>query len=200
MIKVLSSSPSIAGPARSAGKDAISRESYTAQAGGTVRSRTNWRRGCFRLWVVGSALYVIALAAIPPSEIRAEFENLYRFDWLGLKPRLVPSFCSEARGVMGKDFALKMETPGTCWYELPNFRPLYPEYKTLSDSEVSARLHTSVGRPLPPIHPTFPWPTLFKWIAMAVSIPLLVLTVGAAIGWALCGFTPATSRNPYDGA
>ena len=34
----------------------------------------NWRRGLFRLWIVGSVLFVIAVAVISYSEIKAEFE------------------------------------------------------------------------------------------------------------------------------
>jgi hypothetical protein len=163
----------------------------------------NWSRGCFRLWIVGSAMYVIALAAIPSSEIRTEFESLYRWDWLGVAGRLVPTLCSEARGVMGKDFEMNTETSGTCWYELSNFRLRYPEFKNQSDSELAARLYTAVGRPQPPARPTFPWTTLLKWLGMAVGVPLLVLMLGAAIGWALSGFKASTSvtrRERYLGA
>jgi len=35
----------------------------------------NWRRGLFRLWIVGSALFVIAVAFVSYSEIKAEFDN-----------------------------------------------------------------------------------------------------------------------------
>jgi hypothetical protein len=146
-------------------------------------------------------MYVIALAAIPSTEIRSEFESLYRWDWLGLTRPLVPTLCSEARGVMGKDFEIR-ETPGICWYELSNFRLRYPEFKNLSDRDLDAKLYTAVGRPLPPTRPTFPWTTLFKWLVTAIGIPLLVLILGAAIGWALSGFgasTSATRRDRYLG-
>jgi hypothetical protein len=33
----------------------------------------NWRRGLFRLWIVGTALFVIAVAAVSYSSIKAEF-------------------------------------------------------------------------------------------------------------------------------
>jgi hypothetical protein len=35
----------------------------------------NWRRGLFRLWIVGSALFVIAVAFVSYSEIKEEFED-----------------------------------------------------------------------------------------------------------------------------
>ena len=200
MIKVLSSSPSIAGSVRSEEGEAISPSPYSAEAGGLVRSPMNWRRGCFRLWIVGSALYVIAVAAITSSEIKSKFENLDRSDWVRLGERLVPARCSEARGAMGKDFSLRMETPDTCWYELPNFRLRYPEHNDLSDRDLVTKLYTAVGKPLPPAHP---WATLLNWIGIAVGIPLLVLILGAAMGWAFSGFKASTSpasRRLYRGA
>jgi len=34
----------------------------------------NWRRGLFRLWIVGSALFVIAVAFICYSEVKSHVE------------------------------------------------------------------------------------------------------------------------------
>jgi len=36
----------------------------------------NWRRGLFRLWIVGRALFVIAVALISYSEIKAQFDAI----------------------------------------------------------------------------------------------------------------------------
>jgi hypothetical protein len=36
----------------------------------------NWGRGRFRLWIVGTALFVIAVALISYSEIKAQFDAL----------------------------------------------------------------------------------------------------------------------------
>jgi hypothetical protein len=35
----------------------------------------NWRRGLFRLWIVGSALFVIAIAFISYGDIKEKFNN-----------------------------------------------------------------------------------------------------------------------------
>jgi hypothetical protein len=43
----------------------------------------NWRRGLFRLWIVGTALFVLAVAFVSYSEIKAEF------DAAGRAPKLV---------------------------------------------------------------------------------------------------------------
>jgi hypothetical protein len=38
----------------------------------------NWRRGLFRLWIVGTALFVLAIAFVSYSEIKAEFDAVAR--------------------------------------------------------------------------------------------------------------------------
>jgi hypothetical protein len=35
----------------------------------------NWRRGLFRLWIVGAALFVLAVALISYTDIKEEFED-----------------------------------------------------------------------------------------------------------------------------
>jgi hypothetical protein len=42
-------------------------------------SAMNWRRGLFRLWIVGTALFVIAVASLSYSGIKAEFEAAVAF-------------------------------------------------------------------------------------------------------------------------
>jgi hypothetical protein len=34
----------------------------------------NWRRGLFRLWIVGTVLFVLAIAFVSYSEIKAQFD------------------------------------------------------------------------------------------------------------------------------
>jgi hypothetical protein len=34
----------------------------------------NWRRGLFRLWIVGAALFVLAVAFVSYSEIKQQFD------------------------------------------------------------------------------------------------------------------------------
>ncbi len=159
----------------------------------------NWRQGFFRFWVVGSALFVIAIAAISYSEIKTQFYNVQFEDehWEALLP--VP--CDKARGVFGTDYTAKFDDllpsglrPGTtCWYELSKFRPLYPEFSNLSDEELTSKHFKEVGIPLNSPHP---WTTLLKWIGIAFGIPLIVLILGAALAWALSGFK---SKHQSDG-
>src|SRR5262245_51044184 len=40
-----------------------------------LRVTMNWRRGLFRLWIVGSVLFVIAVAYFSYSEIKRQFDD-----------------------------------------------------------------------------------------------------------------------------
>jgi hypothetical protein len=113
---------------------------------------------------------------------------------------LVPQLCGDARGVAGTDYStLQDRNPGPwdtyakpnpfdrCWYAMSKFRPLYPEYKNLSDRELSNKLGVPT-RDLPN-----PWVTLGTWASIAFGIPLAVLALGSSLLWALSGF--ATTRH-----
>ena len=65
-------SPSIADPVASDDDASVYLGPYP---GGIVRTGMNWRRGCFRLWVVGSALFVVTVAAMTSIEIKTLFEH-----------------------------------------------------------------------------------------------------------------------------
>jgi len=42
----------------------------------------NWRRGLFRLWIVGTTLFVIAIAFISYSEIKQQFDETALARWV----------------------------------------------------------------------------------------------------------------------
>ena len=67
----------------------------------------NWRRGLFRLWIVGSALFVLAVAFVSYTEIKADFDVVARAS----KPEVTSSFIAE-------------------------FRQQYPEYNNLTDDQL----------------------------------------------------------------
>ena len=152
----------------------------------------NWRRWLFRFWIVGSVLFVIAVAVISYSDIKAEFDA-QKQQW----EILVPQLCGEARGVVGADYATDRRAPNffdrfdepnpfdTCWYAMSTFRPLYPEFKNMSDTELSRKLYTDRGIPN---HVLSPWFTLATWAGIASGVPLAVLILGASLVWALSGF------------
>jgi hypothetical protein len=67
----------------------------------------NWRRGLFRLWIVGTALFVIAVAFVSYSGIKEEF------DAVTSRPETaMPSYLAE-------------------------FRQQHPEYTGLSDAQLA---------------------------------------------------------------
>ena len=154
----------------------------------------NWRRGLLRLWIVGSALFVIAVAFISYSEIKNQLDRSEPF---------VPMLCGEARGKAGTDYAVKdkrkpdqwdmfreRNSSDTCWYGMSKFRTSYPEYKGLQDQELIQKLHEAFGTltfddliPVPN-----PWATLGWWASIAFGIPLVALALGASLVWAFSGF------------
>ena len=160
----------------------------------------NWRRGLFRLWIVGSVLFVIAVAFVGYSEIKKEFDETALQHYLEANTELlVPVLCGEARGVAGTDYTTQQDRdPGprdayakpnpfdNCWYSMSKFRPLYPEYKDLSDKELSSKLYASRGVPIRDL-PNL-WVTLGVWAGIAFGIPLVVLILGSSLVWAFSGF------------
>jgi len=157
----------------------------------------NLRRGLFRLWLVGSALFVLAVAFFSYGEIKRQFDATALTRWVEANDALlVPQLCGEARGVAGTDYSIgnqKLSNPSqkpnffeTCWYAISKFRPLYPEYKDVSDKELSRKLYADHGIPIRDL--PNPWATLGTWAGIAFGIPLVVLALGASLLWALSGF------------
>ena len=141
----------------------------------------NWRRGLFRLWIVGSALFVLAVAFVSYGDIKKEFDAAALMDEIKDYEQLVPVLCADARGAA--DF---IGVNDNCWYAMSKFRRLYPEYNDLSDNELTRKLYTARGvefHDLPK-----PWVTLGTWAGIAFSIPLVVLVLGASLVWAFSGF------------
>src|SRR5262245_1465916 len=165
-----------------------------------------WRRGFFRLWMIGSAVFVIAVAVINYSEIREQFDAAA--EQADQDERVLPVRCRDARGVLGTDFyptpfdekipavIRSQENPNpwdTCWYtRASKFRLFYPEYKDLSDTALSSKLFAAQGIPWRDVES--PWTVLLNYIGIAFGIPLIVLILGAALAWALSGFKLSTPR------
>src|SRR6516162_7231079 len=101
----------------------------------------NWRRGLFRLWIVGSVLFVLAIAFIGYSEIKAQFNA----DAAPPPPQgaemLVPQLCGEARGDAGTDYTTqKGQNPG------PWDKYVKPEPKRRCDLRVYHCVRPSTSR------------------------------------------------------
>lgn len=124
----------------------------------------NWRQGFFRFWVIGSALFVVAVAAINYGDIKAQFEaSAFKKVW-EQDELAVPIRCKNARGTAGTDFQLGLFDdliPATrretrpvnpsdyCWYAISKFRLLYPEFKNLSDKGLASKRYVDLPPPPP---------------------------------------------------
>jgi hypothetical protein len=94
-------------------------------------------------------------------------------------PESVPLDCEQARGEPDE----KQGT--TCWYKLPKYRTLYPEWNFLNDDEALVKAFEARGWETERFHP---WRTLFQYIALALGVPLAVFIGGVALLWVGEGF------------
>jgi hypothetical protein len=90
-----------------------------------------------------------------------------------------------------RDAYAKPNSFDNCWYSMSKFRPLYPEYKDLSDKELSYKLYASRGVPIRDL-PNL-WVTFGVWAGIAFGIPLVVLILGSSLVWAFSGFAAKRS-------
>jgi hypothetical protein len=133
-----------------------------------VMGRMNWRRGLFRLWIVGSALFVLAVAFVSYSDIRAQFD------------RPVPNKIFEVKRPDGRTFDVKapdMQSAIAIVKALPEGFVL--DKPELSDADVG-------------LAPD-PWLSLGRVAAIGFGVPLVALVLGSALVWAFSGF--AAKRN-----
>jgi hypothetical protein len=163
-------------------------------------SHVAWRRGFFRLWVLGSVLFAVVVAALSYAPIRvalhlAAFEKAWKPDTL-----MVPVRCDNARGAAGADYATREgRKPGPwdqysksnasdyCWYLISKFRELYPEYKRISDVELASKKWADAPPPPPgfEVNPQSRSAALGRWAQyappqqMAVDPRAMVLRAAA---------------------
>ncbi|MGJ5075510.1 hypothetical protein [Bradyrhizobium oligotrophicum] len=150
----------------------------------------NFKRGFFRLWVLLSALFIVGVAVVSYRDVSEEFEKA-SMDFSSVGTLLVPIDCKGARGTAGTDYeAAHLDGSANkpiCWYKMPDFRRLFPEYKGQSDDSVSYKLYASAGLET---HPARPWSALLIAASIAIAGPAITLFLGTALGWALLGFVP----------
>ena len=146
----------------------------------------NFQRGFFRLWLVLSILFVLGTAAVFYRDVRSGLEIAVT-TWPG--HFLVPVPCSGARGKAGTDYEVfdDPSTPIKCWYQIPKFRALFPEYKDLTDDQLSDRLYQKAGIQKTPR--TSPWTLIMRAVSLAIGVPLIVLAAGSALGRSFVGFS-----------
>jgi hypothetical protein len=100
--------------------------------------RVNVRRGLFRLWLVCAVGWCAIFSYIGYRDVRAARDTWEPPSW----QVLLPKDCASARGVLGTDFE---EREGRCWYGVPKFRASFPEYRDLSDDDLTKKLYRKIG-------------------------------------------------------
>ncbi|MBY5837091.1 hypothetical protein J3P71_09375 [Rhizobium leguminosarum] len=151
----------------------------------------NIKRGLFRLWLVLSVMFAIAVFVFTYDSIKREFEKSSLLAEIPANDEeMIPVSCYQTRGTRKVDFEL---APGVteakpwerCWYGLKKFRALFPEYKDIDDEQLVTKTYLEANVPL---YPARPWQAL-GWITLfAFGIPLGFLIVGGSLVWAFAGF------------
>lgn len=142
-------------------------------------------------------MFVIATAFVSFPDVKSEFEKAA--EWSPPPgDLLVPVECSaDLRGKSGDDYKpLNLDGRDRCWYEFPKFRVLYPEYKDLTDDELSDRLYKKAGIPTTARKPATPWTSVLKALGIVIGVPLIVLALGSALGWSFSGFFGERKSTP----
>ena len=155
----------------------------------------NIKRGLFRIWVLLTVFFVLAMVGIGYGEVVQQLERQAEETYVNEhKTPLLPVVCYKARGQHGADYQWppgreSQEDYRSCWYELTAFRRNFPEYGDIPDAALveKTRKEAYFG-----VYPSHPWTVAGQFLLAAVAIPLGILLVGSAIYWALAGF----ARNP----
>jgi hypothetical protein len=155
----------------------------------------NWRRGLFRLWIIGAALFVIAVAAVSYRDIKAELD------------------AARAPSILARDVSFADEVYKRFYSDMPReqfdkIAVAKPVIKPSALEAILAQLDTS--RPLSQwsddelvayafskdqerLSALFPWFTLGTWAGIASGVPLAVLILRASLVWAFSGFAATRS-------
>ena len=145
-------------------------------------------RNTFRLWIIGTALFVISVSFLGYRDVQEEFDELAILRELKGET-VVPVLCGEARGIAGEDYTNNQEV---CWYAISRFRVLYPEHNEQSDEALARKLYAARGVDLHFPPPPRPWTTMGFWASIAFGIPSVALVLGACLVW---GFSRTARRS-----
>jgi hypothetical protein len=152
----------------------------------------NLRRGLFRLWLIGSALFVLAVAFVGYTEIKEQFTavaSMSKAEWpvqlAGFRQRY-PQYNHVSDAQLMDAFYKNFYSDLT----REEFNKRMAAANSVIDPENLAQLEKAVAD----IRVPDPWATLGTWAGIAFGIPLAVLVLGSSLGWALSGF--AAERQP----
>jgi hypothetical protein len=138
----------------------------------------NWRRGCFRVWLVASALWVLGCSLLmwPDIEQRVSFALLSDKELLFL-------VCLEKLGLTAS--TAEEDARVFCEKKFPEELPEETKARLLKDEHSFTEQSFNVAKAV------FSDLRLWLWL---LGPPVFVLLLGAFIGWALVGFRKAKSE------
>jgi hypothetical protein len=153
----------------------------------------NIKRGLFRLWLVLSLLFGAYMAFVSWDVLAKEFRDARRLD---AKPAatvsLYPIACWNKRGAAQVDYLTENgDGPSqpwqNCWYTLEKIRTFYPEYNEFTNP-FDLLDKTYLDTDLKLFKPR-PWDRVVSVATFALGAPLVILIIGAALVWAVSGFS-----------
>lgn len=153
----------------------------------------NFRRGFFRVWVAISLLWLCGIGAVSGPAVHKEFQASRLNADIKTFKLLLPVRCAETRGEANKDYTtIQYSEPGpwekyaTCWYQVEDFRRLYPEYADLGVEALSDKLYDGAGISR---KRTDPWGMLRQTL-LVVALPIVALfALGYVLIWVGAGFS-----------
>lgn len=153
----------------------------------------NWSTGLFRLWLVGTTIWAGFILFFTVPEITNAFRRAYVPEGYAI---LVPIDCKLAKGAEGKDYKLEEQGPWIRYRANPNqkfcivteeqAREAMPELRDYSRADLAETLTAAQGNFTP--YPR-PWQLLLSSSGLLVLPPLVIFSLGAALLWALRGFS-----------
>jgi hypothetical protein len=122
------------------------------------------------LWMLGAGSY-----AYP--DVKEEFLEQRRLAQMAREhPPMIPTSCSEVRGVETRDFVREGDTSDRCWVDLASFRRLYPEIASETDEGASALIRGPNGSPIEDGDGSF-WGEVLKAVILVLGPPFLLLAL-----------------------
>lgn len=153
-------------------------------------ARLGWynelEKGSFRLWLAGSLIWLACVSAY--FAINFSIPQFDRTKPYSIVIPVVPTDCEKARGQRAIDYQMR---DGSCWYQMPTFRRLFPEYKDLSDDVLATKLFEKFG----PIQTNKP-SSVERYVSsgafyalIGLGVPLCFLAFGITWNWVYRGFS-----------
>src|SRR5215207_9229199 len=127
------------------------------------------------LWMLGAGSY-----AYP--DVKEEFLEQRRLAQMAREhPPMIPTSCSEVRGVENRDFVREDDTSDRCWVDLASFRRLYPEIASETDEGTSAVIRGTDGSLMVDGDGSL-WGEVLRAATLVLGPPFLLRALGLIVG------------------